>query len=118
MVLPFFQDGNISGGNWRSSEGEGKSGAEAALVLREEKHRAVAQNEWLIALGKEIPHIEQRLQAFRAIAGDADGLAEMQIQERLGHLLRKRRHSGHGIIGLPCVAGAPLSPGTVQRARE
>ena len=102
----------------RTSEGEGKSGAEAALVLREENQRAVAENIRLIALGKKISHIEQRLQAFCPIACDPDGLPDVQIQERLGHLLRKGRHRGHGIVGLPGVAGAPLGSGAVQRARE
>ena len=75
----------------RDSEREGETRAEAALVLGEEQQSTVAQDVGLVALGEEVAHVEQRFQAFRAVAGDADGLAEVQIQVGLGSVLREGR---------------------------
>ena len=52
-------------------------------LLGEDEQRTVAQDVGAIALGKQVPHVEQRLEAARPIARDVNRLAKVDVQERL-----------------------------------
>ncbi len=82
-----------------SLEGEREAGAQAALIICEQKQRAVTQNIRAIAFGEQIPHLEQRLQASRSVACDVNGLAQPDVEEWRGGVLREGRDFSDGASG-------------------
>ena len=72
FLLPFekystatglFQNSEEDGWPAGSSEAEGETGADAALVLGEDQQGTVAQQIRTVALCKQVAHIQHRLEA-------------------------------------------------------
>ena|SRR5580698_6411952 len=99
-----------------NSEGEDEAGAEAALILGEDQHRAVAEDVGAVALSEEVADFEKCLKASRAVSGEMNRLAKMDVEERRSRILREGRDRGHGVVRLPSIAGAPARAGAFKSA--
>ncbi len=73
-------------------EREGEASTQAAWRLGKDEQRTIAQDVGAIALGKQVPDVEQRLKAARSVACDMNRLAEVNVEEGLSGAICKRSY--------------------------
>ena len=99
-------------------EGEGQAGADAALILREDQQRAVAQE-----VRADSPRQADSSRSSSASKpldprGAYESAGEAEGSGRARPHRQRTAPRGHGVVGLPAVAGAPAGSGAIQRAGE